>query len=325
MKEPIASHTIPAASWESVSIDLFGPMPDHKHVLVVTDLSSRFPAAKVVSSTAAKPVMKPLDNIYTDYGQPLVHRTDNGPPFNSDEFKRYSTDKGIEHVRTYPYHPAVNLAETFMKPLGKTMKSVHYNNSDKEEALKELLSSYRATPHPATGEAPGAILFRSGYRHDFPRKTLTEQEVNEASIRDENQRILREQVMNKSSHRTKSKYLVGDRVYKRNPVRNKFQPNFGPDTYKIVCIGRGGATLQHEEDNHIITRHLDDIKPAPQCDNNVLWFPEDVYSDDQHTVTTSVTTDNDPSIETPAEQSYSRPHQEHCQPSYLIDYIMHKE
>ena len=55
VKEPIASHTIPAASWESVSIYLFGPMPDHKHVLVVTDLSSRFPAAKVVSSTAANP------------------------------------------------------------------------------------------------------------------------------------------------------------------------------------------------------------------------------------------------------------------------------
>ena len=159
VKEPIVSHTIPAASWESVSIDLFGPKPDHKHVLVVTDLSSRFPAAKVVSSTAAKPVMKALDNIYMDYGQPLVHRTDNGPPFNSDEFKRYSTDKGIEHVRTYPYRPAANPAETFMKPLGKTMKSAHYNNSDKEEALKELLSSYRATPHPATGEAPGAILF----------------------------------------------------------------------------------------------------------------------------------------------------------------------
>ena len=93
----------------------------------------------------------------------------------------------------------------------------------------------------------------------------------------------------------------------------------------MYVLEEGGATLQHEEDNRIITRHLDDIKPAPQCDNNVLWFPEDVYSDDQLTVTTSVTTDDDPSIETPAEQSYSRPHQERRQPSYLNDYIMHKE
>ena len=77
-------------AWENVNIDLFGPMPDNKHVLVVTDSMSRFPAAKIVPSTAATPVLKALGGIYTDFGQPKSHRTDNGPPFDSEAFKDFS-------------------------------------------------------------------------------------------------------------------------------------------------------------------------------------------------------------------------------------------
>ena len=85
-KQPIIPLTSPEKPWENVSIDLFGPMPDQKHVVVVLDAASRFPAAKIVSTTSAKPVLNAINDIYTDYGQPLSHRTDNGPPFNSDEF-----------------------------------------------------------------------------------------------------------------------------------------------------------------------------------------------------------------------------------------------
>ena len=83
-KEPIASHKTTSSCWEEVSIDLFGPLPDKRHVLVVQDTMSRFPAAAVVSGTSAQPVLKALDTIYSSYGNPEHHRTDNGPPFNSE-------------------------------------------------------------------------------------------------------------------------------------------------------------------------------------------------------------------------------------------------
>ena len=35
-------------AWEKVSIDLFGPMPDSRHVVVVQDMVSKFPAAKII-------------------------------------------------------------------------------------------------------------------------------------------------------------------------------------------------------------------------------------------------------------------------------------
>ena len=72
-KEPLISHSNPEEAWQDVSIDLFGPMPDQKHVLVVLGKMSRFPAAKVVPSTAAKPVIISLSDIYTSFGQPESH------------------------------------------------------------------------------------------------------------------------------------------------------------------------------------------------------------------------------------------------------------
>ena len=145
-KEPLSGHNTPKEAWQDVSIDLIGPMPDQKHVLVVLDKMRRFPAAKVAPSTAAKSVIKALSDIYTSFGQPESHQTDNGPQFDSEAFNKFLDINGIQHKRTLPYHPQGNLAETFMKPLGKTMKSANLNKGDKEEALNGLLAQYRTTP-----------------------------------------------------------------------------------------------------------------------------------------------------------------------------------
>ena len=53
-KEPISNQHSPSEPREEVFIDLFGPMPNSKHVLVVLDNHSRFPAAKIVPSPSSK-------------------------------------------------------------------------------------------------------------------------------------------------------------------------------------------------------------------------------------------------------------------------------
>eukprot|EP00112_Aurelia_sp_Birch-Aquarium-sp1_P022924 Seg6633.1 transcript_id=Seg6633.1/GoldUCD/mRNA.D3Y31 product="putative protein K02A2.6" protein_id=Seg6633.1/GoldUCD/D3Y31 len=203
-REPIHSHRTPDHAWQDVSINLFGPMPYSKHVLVVLDKMSRFPAAKLVPNAAAKPVIKALDDIYTDFGYPEMHRTDNGPPFHSKAFAEFSQTSGIEHIKTFPYHPQANPAETCMRPLGKALKPAHFNKAEKHTAINEVLATYRSTPHPATGVPPGDILLRSGYRTDFPRQPLSNEQVHEAHKRDRTQYMSREDQMNWSTHRKKS-------------------------------------------------------------------------------------------------------------------------
>jgi len=262
-------HHWPKESWRDVNIDLFGPMPDSKHVLVVTDNMSRFPAAKIVPSTAAGPVIKELNNMYTDYGQPKSHRTDNGPPFDSQAFNEFSAATGIEHIKTFPYHPQANPAETFMKPLGKSMKIAHYNHMDKQLALNQLLSSYRATPHAATGIPPGDMLLRSGYRSGFPEKQpVTDEQAEKGRQRDITQRSERTAKLNQSTHRRDDDLHIGDLVFTRyNKRSSKFQPQFDPTPRTITGIENGGITCI---DNTGVTqrRHIDDVKKATPTTND---------------------------------------------------------
>ena len=115
----------PSSAWDTVALDLFGSLPTGKHVLVVQDLLTRYPAAKVVPSTSSSKVIPALHDIYIDYGYPTTHLTDNGPPLNSAEFTTFSKNSDIHQQTIYPDHPQANPAEHIMKPPGKALKAVH--------------------------------------------------------------------------------------------------------------------------------------------------------------------------------------------------------
>ena len=110
-KEPIKPHRVPEKCWDTVSVDLFGPMPTSKHVVVVQDLASRFPAAKLVTSTKADKVLPALSEIYATYGNPEVQISDNGPPFNSAQMHDFVTSKSIKLQKAPPLHPSSNPVE----------------------------------------------------------------------------------------------------------------------------------------------------------------------------------------------------------------------
>ena len=91
-KEPITHHRVPRRCWDTVAVDLFGPMPSSKHIVVVHDLASRYPAAKLVASTKADKVLPILGEVYDTYGNPEVQISDNGPPFNSKKMMEFAFD-----------------------------------------------------------------------------------------------------------------------------------------------------------------------------------------------------------------------------------------
>ena len=120
-KEPLKMTPLLENAWQDVSIDLFGPMPDKKHVVVIQDLSTCFPAAKIVLSIGGSHVIPAIEDIYVDFGYPDTHRTGNGPPFDSQEFNEFSRSHGIKHRKVFPYHPQANPVETPMSCQDLTM------------------------------------------------------------------------------------------------------------------------------------------------------------------------------------------------------------
>ena len=151
-----------------VAVDLFGPMPSSHHVVVVQDLASRYPSAKIVSSTKAAKVLPALTDIYNTLGNPEQQISDSGPPFNSKEMEDFAAKRNISLQKIPPLHPAADPVETFMRPLGKAMKIAYHNKVPENDALNHLLMNYRDTPHPAIGVAPAAMLFRNAHQSNFP-------------------------------------------------------------------------------------------------------------------------------------------------------------
>ena len=262
-KEPIRSHKVPGQCWETVAVDLFGPMPSSKHVVVVQDIGSRFPAAKLVSSTKAEKVIPVLDEIYNTFGNPDVQISDNGPPFNSKSMKEFAEKRGIEARFVPPHFPNANPSETFMKTLGKGMKSAHHNHLSEKEVLQKTLSNHRQTPHPATNLPPSAMIFRDGMRAEFPRRTASDEEVASARERDKIRKETNEEKVNNSKYRKYSEFQPGELVLLRNFEKtSKFHPVFKPHPHVVLDVDPVAKKLLLESTttSRRSIRHPDDVK-----------------------------------------------------------------
>ena len=264
-KEPLKSHNVPGKCWEEVAVDLYGPMPSRNHVVVVQDMGSRFPVAKLVSSTSAAKVLPVLSDIYDTYGDPRRQLSDNGPPFNSAAMNNFAEKRNIELVKIPPLHPSSNPPETFMRPLGKAMKIANYNNKSESEALELLLSNYRDTPHPATRLPPATMMYRDSLSGVFPRREVNENVIKSARENDLNQKLTYQNKMNNSKYKKQSNIVAGSHIFVRNyQRRRKFDPTFLPEPYIVVTVMDGGRKLELMSlaTGRALFRHPDDVKLA---------------------------------------------------------------
>lgn len=262
-KEPLKHHQVPKKCWDTVAVDLFGPMPSSKHIVVVQDIGSRYPAAKLVSSTKADKVIPALKEIYGEYGCPEVQISDNGPPFSSEKMRQFTSNHGIETRFSAPYFPSQNPAETFMKTVGKSMKIANHSKESEASCLQKALVSYRQNPHPSTGIPPANFMFRDGVKAHFPRKEISQAEIEEARRFDEGNKLSNEGKVNSSKYRKKSNISVGDIVVVRDCSRkSKFDPIFPPDPFAVISIDEISkkVILESIKGNKLVARHLDDVK-----------------------------------------------------------------
>ena len=89
-RHPIEPNSVPEKCWVETSVDFFGQLPSSHHLPVVQDLTSRCPVAKIVQSTNTKSVIPVLRDTYKLFGNPLRQKSDNGPPFNSNEMIKFA-------------------------------------------------------------------------------------------------------------------------------------------------------------------------------------------------------------------------------------------
>ena len=112
--------------------------------------------------------------MFTEFGIPHTLKSDNGSPFQSDDFAKFANYLGFKHRRITPYWPRANAeCERSMKTFGKCMKAATAKGRSYKQNLHAFLLNYRATPHPTTGISPATALFGRAIRTRLPELSVT--------------------------------------------------------------------------------------------------------------------------------------------------------
>lgn len=162
IKCSLQSWPIANSPMNRIHIDYAGPI-DESFYFVAVDAFSKWPEIFRTKSTMTIKTIEMLEEIFTRYGYCSTLVSDNGPQFTADAFKNYCLSKGIEHIRTAPYHPQSNgQAEKFVDLLKTGLRKAKGNADEK---LREFLSAYRSTPSYSLGmKSPAELFFGRGMR-----------------------------------------------------------------------------------------------------------------------------------------------------------------
>ena len=155
--------------WEHVKVDLCGQFPSGQYLLVIIACYSRIPAVEILKSTSCMKVILKLDSIFARHGIPTKLTSDNGPPIQSEEFKRYMQHLRIKHHHSIPLWSQGNTElDAFNKPLEKAIKAAHVENRLWQQEVYKFLLRYCSTPHSTTNAPPSQLLSNCQIRGTLP-------------------------------------------------------------------------------------------------------------------------------------------------------------
>ena len=107
-REPIRNTPLPAVPWTDISVDFARRFPSGEYLLAVIDDYSRFPEVIILPSFSANVVIPRLNMFFARQGYPTIVKTENGPPFQGQDFKDFATQSGFRHRRITPLLPEAN-------------------------------------------------------------------------------------------------------------------------------------------------------------------------------------------------------------------------
>ncbi|UYV78811.1 K02A2.6-like [Cordylochernes scorpioides] len=133
--------------WQRVHVDHFYFRGDC--YLLVVDANSNWIEVFPVRGTTSQENIKLLRECFARYGLPQCLVSDNGPPFNSLEFKEFLRKNNVYHLTSPAYNPSSNgIAEVSVRIIKKSLeKSLEESpNSNMDCILQNVLFNYRNTP-----------------------------------------------------------------------------------------------------------------------------------------------------------------------------------
>ena len=150
---------VPPHPWHTLGSDLF--YFQRIDFLVIVDYFSKYLIIRKIPNSTSSAVIKELGMIFSEFGNPLVFRSDNGPCYSSQEFKFFMQNWLVEHRTSSPHYPQSNgLAESMVK----VSKNLIEKALRQDLPWNRLLLDYRCTPISSEIPSPAEILFGRKFR-----------------------------------------------------------------------------------------------------------------------------------------------------------------
>ena len=122
---------VPPHPWHTLGSDLF--YFQRIDFLVIVDYFSKYLIVRKIPNSTSSAVIKELGLIFSEFGSPLVFRSDNGPCYSSQEFKFFMQNWLVKHRTSSPHYLQSNgLAESMVKVLNDRISKQRELRAKKE-------------------------------------------------------------------------------------------------------------------------------------------------------------------------------------------------
>ena len=164
-KVPLVPMPIIGEPFERIAMDTIGPLPKtaagKQFVLVISDYTTRYPEAYVMTTITATSVAEKLMDLFSRHGVPREILTNQGTNFMSELLQELHKLLRIKSIRTSPYHPQTDgLVERFNQTLKQMLKKVLMTDRRSWDKLLPLvLFAYHEVPQEATGFSPFELIY----------------------------------------------------------------------------------------------------------------------------------------------------------------------
>ena len=162
--ETLHPHMVPPGPWVKVGMECFQDDFSKKH-LIIADYFSKFPYIYPVASSHHSKTINYLRKLFTTEGVPIIVMSNNGPPFNGDDFKRFAREFDFVHTTSSPhFHQSNGFIEAMVKKVKNTYRKTDGSPTAQARALLQLCDTPIVTDLPSPAEilhgrpAQGAVL-----------------------------------------------------------------------------------------------------------------------------------------------------------------------
>lgn len=261
---PMKRVLAPKSVWETIAVDFNGPYMKYGGVsiLVIVDYRSRYIIAKPVKSTSFENTRRVLDAVFEKEGFPQSIKSDNGPPFNGDEYKQYCIERGINVIFSTPLHPQQNgLAESCMKLVNKAMTAAASSGTNYTEELNSAVQAYNAGAHSIIKLPPEEVLMGRRIRRGLPLLRRGKVEIDDELLdtRDKESKLNSKDREDQRRGARLCRIKPGDTVLVERQSRAKAEPRFDPRRY-TVREEQNGMLVLIDENGQILKRHVSQTK-----------------------------------------------------------------